>query len=371
MKASRGDRDIAAKTTAEPASARAFGEPPDPLRSPYALDRHRIIQSTAFRRLEGKTQVFAPSCQDHFRTRLTHTIEVSQLARLLAVRLGANEELAEAIALAHDLGHPPFGHAGEAALDRAMTAIGGFNHNTHALRVVAYLEHPFPAFRGLNLTAATRAGLANHKTRYDHPNEPEVAGDAVSPCASMEAQLVSLADRIAYSAHDLEDALGAGLLGHAELSQVALWTESLTRTGYQPVDNVYAVRRTVLDGLVDALVADAITHMRAAFRGACTRSHQSQTIGALSEAMEAKLVALEDFLAAHVYAASPVKAADELAVDIVSRLFDALVADASAMPERFRKRIPDQGAPRVVGDYIAGMTDRFCEKTHDHILGKQ
>ncbi|MCH7885803.1 MAG: dNTP triphosphohydrolase, partial [Planctomycetes bacterium] len=216
---------------------RVHPEPDDPLRGAFELDRHRIVESTAFRRLENKTQVFAPAEHDHFRTRLTHSLEVAQIARCLAGALQASEALAEAIALAHDLGHAPFGHAGEAALDEVMADHGGFNHNAHALRVVGYLEHPFPDFRGLNLTGETRAGLATHATRYDtpvqtrdatvsdapraagfsprepaneaNPARPGAAGSAAPTGPSIEAQITSIADRIAYIGHDLEDAIGA------------------------------------------------------------------------------------------------------------------------------------------------------------------
>ncbi len=350
--------------TAAPSSDRAFLEPTEPLRSPFALDRHRIIQSTAFRRLEGKTQAFAASYGDHFRTRLTHTIEVSQLARLLAVQLGANEELAEAIALAHDLGHPPFGHAGESALDHVMSDVGGFNHNTHALRVVEYLEHPFPAFRGLNLTSATRAGLAAHATRYDRPAEQPGHGGSVAEgpgvLPSLEARLVSLADRIAFNAHDLEDAIGAGLLGLDDLSQLELWAASLARTGHQPVGSIHTIRREVLDGLVDSVVADAVIQHRDSASGATM----------LSAAMDAKLAGVEDFLAERVYGAPEIKTTDAWAARRVERLFGRLIADGSAMPKRFRDRIPQQGAMRVVGDYIAGMTDRFCEQACREVRGR-
>ena len=180
---------------------RVHREDAEPLRDPFAVDRRRIINCVAFRRLQHKTQVFGPAEHDHFRTRLTHTLEVAETARCLAKGLRANETLAEPIALAHDLGHPPFGHAGEAALDDAMKEYGGFNHNTHALRVVAYLEHPYPDFRGLNLTAETLAGLRTHATGFDAP-------DASVSGSSVEAQIASLADRIAYNCHDLEDAIG-------------------------------------------------------------------------------------------------------------------------------------------------------------------
>ena len=272
------------------AGGRAHREPDDPLRSPFALDRHRIIESTAFRRLERKTQVFAASHHDHFRTRLTHTLEAAQIGRCLAAGLGANGLLVEAITLAHDLGHPPFGHAGEVGLDEAMTGLGGFNHNTHSRRVVEYLEHPFPPFRGLNLTAETLAGIAAHATRYDRPAPgcditltercgadfpPHDGPHRVKPVAqhesasyfpqgaSVEAQIASAADRIAFNCHDLEDAIGAEFINLDQLAGIDLWQSAYERvTGAFDVAHVFALRRTVLDAMLNGLLVDVIETSR-------------------------------------------------------------------------------------------------------------
>ncbi|MGE0706156.1 MAG: dGTP triphosphohydrolase, partial [Vicinamibacterales bacterium] len=265
---------------------RAHPEPPDPLRDPFVLDCHRIIESTAFRRLEGKTQVFAPDYHDHFRTRLTHTLEVAEIAATLARLIGANEMLARAITLAHDLGHPPFGHAGEVALAKAMEGHGGFNHNLHSLRVVEYLEHPFPRFRGLNLTAATRAGLADHETRYDQPDAQAKQAPGRAPAAdvhaaacgtestgtgggapSVEAQVASWADRIAYALHDLEDAIGAGFLNLHELNALPLWHQAQQhaaatygRQDAATADSaIHAIRRPTLDAMLAGLLLDIRT----------------------------------------------------------------------------------------------------------------
>ncbi len=343
---------------------RAHDESTDGGCPPFELDRHRIITCTAFRRLQGKTQVFGPRQHDHFRTRLTHTLEVSQIARALARRLHANEGLTEAIALAHDLGHPPFGHAGEVALDEAMRDCGGFNHNIHSLRVVEYLEHPFPEFRGLNLTGATRAGIATHCTQYDLPALSE-GGLA----ASVEAQITSVADRIAYNCHDLEDAIGQELVSERELSEIELWRSahaSATAEGRPP--SIHAVRRRVLDELQERLLVD-VTEASAGIllgwgreRAVC--DHTGPVV-ILSADGKRRLRILEEFLCERVYRQTDVVAADEQGRRVVSSLFAAYRAHPELLPGRFASRLGDQGPDRVIGDYIAGMTDRFCQREHD------
>ncbi|MCH7808787.1 MAG: dNTP triphosphohydrolase [Planctomycetes bacterium] len=355
----------------EPA-AREHPEPADPLRGPFELDRHRIIESTAFRRLEGKTQVFATTRHDHFRTRLTHTLEASEIARCLAVALRANEPLAEAITLAHDLGHPPFGHAGEAALNTAMSDAGGFNHNAHSLRIVEYLEHPFPPFRGLNLTAQTRLGLACHETRYDDPSKGRDADAHGSPAdhgPSVEAQVASLADRIAYNLHDLEDAIGAELIVQEELAHVALWADACRRRteASTVAKSLHAIRRVVLDELLNGLLGDAI----AASRERLTSVRSTQQVRAsrtplvtLSSQADEGLAELERFLVEKVYRHREIVETDVRGRNRVLGLFDAYRANPRAMPGRFTDRIDDQGIDRVICDYIAGMTDRFCTEEH-------
>ena len=378
---------------------RVHAEPQDPLRTPFELDRHRIIESTSFRRLEGKTQVFAPSHNDHFRTRLTHTLETAQIARTLTVALQANEQLAEAISLAHDLGHPPFGHAGEAALDEAMADSGGFNHNAHSVRVVEYLEHPFPPFRGLNLTRATRDGLLAHATRYDRPDpaadlKPRGSAQAaraeplspravrqpdhhtapteqsVSPaCPSVESQTASIADRIAYNCHDLEDAIGAKFTGLEQLAGVALWRQAYERVaaGFAPAP-IHAVRRVVLDAVLDTLLANVVETSRDLLAALPPPRHLPstlQTLVALSESVDADLKELEQFLIGTVYRHPKVAAMDANGRRMVLALFDMYRANPEALPRRFSVRIEEQGKDRVICDYIAGMTDRFCTTQHD------
>lgn len=345
------------------AARRRHEEPDDPLRDPFEVDRHRIITCTAFRRLEGKTQVFLAGTHDHFRTRLTHTLEVAEIARTLARTVGAQEHLAEAIALAHDLGHPPFGHAGETALNDAMAAVGGFNHNLHSLRVVEYLEHPFPAFRGLNLTAATRAGLRSHCTNFDQPdvNPRDSEANAETPAHSFpESDLASLADRAAYALHDLEDALGADLISESDLAGLTLWRQAMVTAGQAGAGrSIHAVRRAVLDGILNALLLDIAASAAGVGGGTAEAPRPS-----LSPKSESLFRELEEFLLRQVYRSPRVAAADALGRRIIEELFNAYRADPRLLPDRFFARLDEQGLERVIGDYIAGMTDRFCEREH-------
>ncbi|MCO6437662.1 MAG: dNTP triphosphohydrolase [Phycisphaerae bacterium] len=345
---------------------RVHDEPADPLRTPFELDAHRIVGCTAFRRLEHKTQVFAPEVHDHFRTRLTHTLEASRLARCLARSLRANELLAEAIVLAHDLGHPPFGHAGEKALNEALSDAGGFNHNAHTLRVVTYLEHPFPAFRGLNLTRATLAGLARHETGYDQP--VETAG-----ALSVEAQIGSLADRLAYNIHDLEDAIGAGLVDERSLSDMVLWREARAVEPSAHRDRpLRAVRRAVLDAMLTRMIQSVIEASSDALaaRGAKETTPMSPVDPVrLTAEGEELLQQAEQFLRERVYSDPTVAAADARGKELILALFEAYRRDPLALPERFRARIDAQGTDGVIRDYIAGMTDRFCRVECERMLG--
>ncbi len=353
------------------AGGRVHEEPDDPLRGPFVVDRHRIIECVAFRRLEHKTQVFTPEHHDHFRTRLTHTLEVAQIARCLAVQLRANEALVEVIALAHDLGHPPFGHAGEAALNEAMAGVGGFNHNAHTLRVVEFLEHPFPAFRGLNLTEASLAGLRTHATRYDIPR---AAGLSPRGAPSVEAQIASVADRIAYNCHDLEDAIGAELVDHSHLEEVTLWHSAYERVAHRhDAKSIHAIRRVVLDTMLDVILADVINTSSA--RLASVRSAQeaesaARTLVVPSETVETQLIALEQLLVDRVYSHLKVVTNDAEGRGVVLALFDAYRSEPDALPPRFATRVGDQGLDSVICDYIAGMTDRFCKTEHERLLGR-
>ncbi len=221
---------------------------------PLVLDRQRVVHSSAFRRLQYKTQVFL-TAEDHFRTRLTHTLEVAHLARILAAALGLDAELAEVVALAHDLGHPPFGHAGERALDELLRAQGGFEHNSHALRVVEYLEHPYPHFRGLNLTLVVRQCLAKHSTRFDRPGAHPLQDGRPPP---PEGQVAALADRLAYALHDLQDGLYAGLIEPASLRDLSLWVEAYRGPASPDPHELRRHLRPTIDRMQRLVVADVV-----------------------------------------------------------------------------------------------------------------
>lgn len=372
---------------------RVHSEPADPVRGPLALDRHRIINSTAFRRLDGKTQVFGPQTHDHFRNRLEHTLEVASVARTLARALRANEALAEAITLAHDLGHPPFGHAGEAALNEVMAAHGGFNHNAHSLRVVEYLEHPYPAFRGLNLTRETLDGLRWHETQFDRPEnlpsgpppvwesvpltdervpllcEQRSDGKAAGR-PSVEAQIASLADRIAYDCHDLEDAIGAAFITADDLQQLELWRAARDQSGSARADAVHVIRRAVLDAMLNALLLDAAQTslpLLALIRSADEARSTRVPLVRLSETMNLRLAELEGLLIEHVYRRAEITAADAGGRQMIRELFTAYRRSPRELPDRFFSRISEQSLERVICDYIAGMTDRFCAREHGRI----
>ncbi len=372
----RGDAELAAYALR---SARCGArEHPDPWADdeaeagPLAVDRHRVIHSAAFRRLQYKTQVFLTSEGDHFRTRLTHTLEVAHVARRLCRRLGLNADLAEVVALVHDLGHSPFGHAGEAALDELMAEHGGFDHNGHSLRVVEYLEHPYPSFRGLNLTVEVRQAVARHHSRYDRPCGHPLADGR---CGSLEGQAASLADRLAYDMHDLEDAIGAALIGGDDLDSLDLWREAVEPlrgefAGLSPA----AVRRPVLDRLVDALLDDVVAHTRRQIdvlgitRIEDVEAAVEPIVGSGGERAR-QWDQLEAFLRERVYLHDRLSRMDAEARRWVGGLFETYVRRPQLLPERFARRIDDQGVYRVVCDYVAGMTDRFCQDEYRRLVG--
>ncbi|MDH4241533.1 MAG: dNTP triphosphohydrolase, partial [Phycisphaerae bacterium] len=247
--------ELAAYAVAEKGSrGRNFPEKPHPYRSAFERDRDRIIHCSAFRRLEGKTQVFTPGLDDHYRTRLTHSIEVAQIGRTIAKELGLNITLTEAICLAHDLGHPPFGHAGEKALDDLTADINGFEHNRQTVRVVELLEHPYPDFPGLNLMYETRLALAKHETPYDKPQD----GQTGPANCSLEGQVADIADRIAYNCHDLEDGMRAGIIESEKLETIEIFTEAQIRLIAKAIEDKNILSTRTAKNIIDRLVGDCI-----------------------------------------------------------------------------------------------------------------
>jgi dGTPase len=353
---------------------RAHAELPHPYRSAFARDAARILHARAFRRLAGKTQVFArlPSDapSDHFRSRLTHTLEVAQISRTLAAALGLNAELAEALALAHDIGHPPFGHAGEKALDAALRAHGlGFDHNLHALRIVTWFEERYAAFRGLNLTLGVREGIVKHSRDYSAATHPELAGYLLDRFPPLEAQLIDLADEIAYLTADLDDGLDSGIL---TLAQVREGVE-IFRGFHDAVLAEYPAAaqkltaNEALKGILNALVTDLMDEVRrqVAALGATTLDDIRRAparLAVLSPRMEAARAAAKEFLYANFYNSPGMAEAHSRAVEVVQGLFAALLADPGLLPADHRAQIPAQGLARTVADYIAGMTDSYIEQ---------
>ncbi len=330
-------------------------EHPDPLAKllpPLLLDRQRVVHAAAFRRLQHKTQVFVAPESDHFRTRLTHTMEVAHLARCIAGRLKLDAVLAEVVALAHDLGHPPFGHAGEKALNECLTAHGGFEHNRHTLRVVEELEHPYPAFYGLNLTRVVRECLAKHNTRFDRPG-PHPLQDGRPP--PPESHVVDLADRLTYAVHDLLDGLYAGLLAPTGLAGLALWQASYDGPATSPPETWLGHVRSATDRMQGRLLDDI----------AVTYADTGRV--ALSPGLEAQVDELDAHLLGNVYRSTALQRADDHARRILAAVFDTLVAEPSHLPARFGKRLDTQPVQRVVTDYVAGMTDRYCLEQYQRL----
>jgi dGTPase len=350
---------------------RVHSEPPHPYRSPFARDTARVLHARAFRRLAGKTQVFTrlpgePS-SDHFRSRLTHTLEVAQIARTLARALGLNADLAEALALSHDIGHPPFGHAGEKALDRALQAHGlAFDHNLHALRIVDWFEERYPAFRGINLTLAVREGIVKHSRDYSPATHPELAAFFLSRFPPLEAQLIDLADEIAYLTSDLDDGLSSGILSLDDVrSSLPLFRQLHDRAlaAYPAAAPKLAISEAIRR-LLDLLVTSLLNETRARVLGSGIDTLEGvrlapQRLAALAPEMEQARATTKRFLYARLYNSPGMEADHALAARIVEDLFATLTASPTLLPADHQAEIPTQGLARTVADYIAGMTDAF------------
>ena len=342
---------------------RAYPEPESATRTAFTRDRDRIIHTTPFRRLMYKTQVFVFFEGDHYRTRLTHTLEVAQLGRSLARGLGGNEDLTEAICLAHDLGHPPFGHAGEHMLNILMAEHGGFNHNTQSYRIVTELERRYPHFPGLNLTYETREGMLKHETDYDQSEAAEYEPDKR---ASLEAQIANLADEIAYNAHDLDDGLRAGLFTLSDLDDLAIWRELTDHVAWKPGEHFSSMHRhEIIRELIGRSVGDVMTRTAAALEANNIDSPEklqrhSENVVAYTQDFGQKVRALKKFLYERMYRHYRVMRMQTKAERFVADLFDAYVKEPHMLPGETQERLESASVERVVADYIAGMTDRFA-----------
>jgi dGTPase len=344
---------------------RVHAEPEHPFRMAFQRDRDRIIHSTAFRRLEYKTQVFVNHEGDYYRTRLTHTVEAAQVTRTLARALGLNEDLAEAVALAHDLGHTPFGHAGERTLDRLMAPYGGFEHNAQSLRIVDRLEDRYPSFHGLNLSWEVREGIVKHSTRYDRPQVAEFGADQ-APC--LEAQIVDFADEIAYTAHDVDDGLQSGMLDPDDLATVPLWADALARESARaPGAATRALRYQAVRRLIDWMATDLVETLaaRLAREGIASLEGVRRVKPRLVEFspdMGTRHAALKAFLTDRLYHHHRVTRMTQKADRIMSALFEVYMQEPKQLPPHVTRRTVEEGEtmPRVIADYVAGMTDRFA-----------
>ena len=364
----------------DPAQSRGrrFSESDAPTRNAFQRDRDRIVHSTAFRRLVYKTQVFLNHEGDLFRTRLTHSLEVAQLARSMARTLGLHEDLVEAIALAHDLGHTPFGHAGQDALNECMAPYGGFEHNLQSLRVVDSLEERYAQFDGLNLCFETREGILKHcSMRNAQLLETQEPGGVAARFLtksqpSLEAQLCNIADEMAYNAHDIDDGVRSGLINMAQLEEVALFddyrrhvqTEFTALSGRRLLYE--AIRRMLSDQVYDVLSAtqNALAQY-APVSVAAVRA--SPALVQFSAPMQQRSTQLKSFLLHHLYRHPQVMQTTDWARQVVGELFAAYLAKPDEMPQGHAKR---DNLPRAVADYIAGMTDRFASREHTRMVGQ-
>ncbi|MER3555245.1 MAG: deoxyguanosinetriphosphate triphosphohydrolase [Meiothermus sp.] len=341
---------------------REYPEKESLYRTAFQKDRDRVNHTTAFRRLQYKTQVFVNYEGDYYRTRLTHTLEVAQVARSIARALGLNQELAETIAFSHDLGHPPFGHSGEKVLHSLMEDHGGFDHNKQSMRIVTYLEDRYPGFRGLNLTWETREGIVKHETRYDLP---DARGYEPQQRPSLEAQIVNLADEIAYNAHDLDDGLRAGLLSPGQLPEVPLLKALMDELDFHPDRFGERQRRVFVRELLGLLINDTITATNRLLEEneiaslEAIRSYPAP-LATYSPEMIERLNELRDFLYSCLYRHHYVVRQVGKSKFVLERLFEAYTGDPYMLPPQARKAAETEGLHRAVCDYIAGMTDRYA-----------
>jgi dGTPase len=356
---------------------RRFSEPQHPYRNDFQRDRDRIIHARAFRRLEAKTQVFTRRYSDHFRNRLTHTLEVSQISRTIAGALDLNVDLVEALALVHDIGHSPFGHSGEKALDAAMREHGySFDHNLHALRIVEDFEQRYAAFRGLNLTFEVREGIIKHSRDYDANEHPELAEYLLDRQPPLEAQLIDLTDEIAYNTADLDDGYEAHLLSLEEIRGGVPVFERF----YREIERVYpktpeklkfneALKR-VLNRLVDDLITNTRRHIdQEGIRTLDDVRKHGHRLAAFSAGVDAERKQNKEFLYENLYFSSALADEKDDAERVVGELFAFWMANARALPHTYQEKAKQESLPRVICDYIAGMTDHFIFEQYEKYCG--
>ncbi len=357
----------------EHSRGRRFIEPQHPYRNDFQRDRDRVIHARAFRRLEAKTQVFTRRYSDHFRNRLTHTLEVTQISRTIAGALGLNADLTEALALVHDIGHPPFGHAGEKALDAAMREHDlCFEHNLHALRIVEDFEQRYAAFRGLNLTFEVREGIIKHSRDYDKKTLPELAEYLLDQRPPLEAQLIDLTDEIAYNTADLDDGYEAHLLSLDEIREGVPVFERF----YREVEQIYpdapeklkfneTVRR-ILNRFADDLIQNTWSRVNQAGIRALDHVRQHpERLAAFSAAVDAERAQNKNFLYENLYFSPALASEKDDAERVVGELFSFWMEHPASLPEHYQEKTKEESLPRVICDYIAGMTDNFILEQYE------
>ena len=349
---------------------RAYLDSEPDYRTSFQRDRDRVIHTTAFRRLEYKTQVFINYEGDYFRTRLTHTLEVAQIGRTIARALGANEDLIETICLAHDLGHSPFGHSGEVALNRLMKDAGGFDHNKQSLRIVTELEQRYPEFPGLNLTWEAREGIVKHESEYDISDardyDPSLRGN-------LETQIANVADELAYTTHDLDDGLRSGMISPHMLDGIALWEILKETFNWRGPILDDMERHRMIRHLVGLLVTDIIHATDGRLKDSKAKSPQDiqklkHNVIGYSEDMQRRNRELKDFLYSNLYRHFRVVRMQVKAERIITNLFTAYRDEAAILPSSFQKLAAVRGLERTICDYIAGMTDRFAVEEHSRLF---
>lgn len=350
---------------------REYPEEEHPLRSRFQRDRDRILHSKAFRRLEYKTQVFVNHEGDHYRTRLTHTLEVAQISRSIARMLKLNEDLAEAICLAHDLGHPPFGHSGQDVMNELMKDEGGFEHNRQSLRIVTVLEKRYPGFPGLNLSFEVLEGICKHFTEYDLPGGREFHREGAP---SLEAQIANLSDEIAYNNHDLDDGLRSGMITVGQLREVEIWEELFQKVKKKFSDSSLKVQvHQTIKRLINLLVTDLTEQTMQNLESKRISSLDDvrkvpEGLVSLSEKIKKKNTELKRFLFKNLYRHYRVERMADKAERILTDLFNTYLHNPKILPPEIFENSGDESQKRIICDYIAGMTDRFALDEHEKLF---
>ena len=356
---------------------RRYPEPPHPYRSDFQRDRDRVVHSRAFRRLENKTQVFTRRGSDHFRNRLTHTIEVTQIARTIASALRLNADLTETLALVHDIGHPPFGHAGESALDREMREWGEiFDHNLHALRIVEHFELRYPEFRGLNLTFEVREGVIKHSRDWNAQEFPELDEYLLDQRPPLEAQLIDVADEIAYNTADLDDGVESGIISVSMVrEEVPCFARVWREVEEQYPDALEKLKfseclRRILDRMASDVIHSSGHRIRAARinRSQQARQYPERLLG-FSLEVEAECREIKKFLHDRLYDSPGLSTDRARHEELIAELFRFWLAHPEELPESYREQFHEEKPARVVCDYIAGMTDNFIFREYERLCG--